>query len=158
VLKKQIFEERKQDNLLTLGRSIAMYPLIKKRKAIAILIFVTFSTFSIISTPVRAAMVDTGDIFKQNQHDLSRKHINIFLDRSEVHKYLVDWGINPDEAKARVDSLTDQEIENIASRMDQLPAGGDAFGVIVGGALIVFIVLLITDILGLTDVFTFVKK
>jgi hypothetical protein len=70
----------------------------------------------------------------------------------------VDWGINPDEAKARVDSLTDEEIENIASRMDQLPAGGDAFGVIVGAALIIFIVLLVTDILGLTDVFTFVKK
>ncbi len=135
-----------------------MYPLIKKRKAIAILIFVTFSTFSIISTPVRAAMVDTGEIFRQNQQDLSRNRINIFLDRSEVHKYLVDWGVNPDEAKARVDSLTDEEIENIASRMDQLPAGGDAFGVIVGAALIVFIVLLLTDILGLTDVFTFVKK
>lgn len=135
-----------------------MYPLIKKRKAIAILIFVTFSTFSIIITPVRAAMVYTGDIIKQNQHDLSRKRINTFLDRSEVHKYLVDWGINPDEAKARVDSLTDEEIENIATRMDQLPAGGDAFGVIVGAALIVFVVLLVTDILGLTDVFTFVKK
>ena len=135
-----------------------MYSLIQKRKTITIFIIVTFSAFSIISAPARAAMVDTGDIFKQNQHDLSRKHINIFLDRSEVHKYLVDWGINPDEAKARVDSLTDEEIENIASRMDQLPAGGDAFGVIVGAALIVFIVLLITDILGLTDVFTFVKK
>jgi hypothetical protein len=135
-----------------------MYSLIQKRKIIALLIFVTFCTFSIIVAPARSAMVDTAEIFRQSQNDFSRKRINMFLDRYEVHKHLVDCGINPDEAKARVDSLTDEEIENIASRMDQLPAGGDAFGAIVGAALIVFIVLLVTDILGLTDVFTFVKS
>ena len=103
-------------------------------------------------------MVDTGEIFKQNQYDLSRERINMLLDRSKVYKHLMEWGINPDEAKKRVDSLTDEEIKNIASRMNQLPAGGDAFGTIVGAALIVFVVLLVTDILGLTDVFSFVKK
>ncbi len=135
-----------------------MYSLIQKRKTITIFIIVTFSAFSIISAPARAAMVDTGEIFKQNQHDFSQKRINMFLERSEVHKHLVDWGINPDEAKARVDSLTDEEIENIASRMDQLPAGGDAVGAIIGAALIVFIILLVTDILGFTNVFSFVKS
>jgi len=42
--------------------------------------------------------------------------------------------------------------------MDHLPAGGDALGVIVGAGLLIFIILLITDILGLTDVFSFVKS
>ncbi len=135
-----------------------MYSLIQKRKAIAIMVIVTFSTLSIISAPVHATMINTVEIFKQNQNDLSSKSINTFLDRSEVQKYLVAWGVSPEEAKARIDSLSDQEIENIASRMDQLPAGGDAIGTIVGAALVVFIVLLITDILGLTDVFPFVKK
>jgi len=127
------------------------------RKSIAILVIVALSTFSIISTPARAAMVNTAEILKQNQHNLARKRINMFLDRSEVHKHLVAWGVNPEEAKARVDSLTDQEIEKIAARIDQLPAGG-GLGAIVGAALIVFIVLLVTDILGFTDVFSFVKK
>jgi hypothetical protein len=45
----------------------------------------------------------------------------------------------------------------IADKMDQLPAGGSTFGVIIGAAVIIFIVLLITDILGYTDIFTFVK-
>jgi hypothetical protein len=135
-----------------------MYSLIQKRKTIAILIIVTFGTLNIISAPAHATMINTGEIFKQSQHDLSSKSINTFLDRSEVQKHLVAWGVNPEEAKARVDSLTDDEIENIASRMDQLPAGGDAIGTIVGAALIVFIVLLVTDILGLTDVFSFVKS
>jgi hypothetical protein len=135
-----------------------MYSLIQKRKAIAILVIVSFSTFCIISAPARARMINTDEIFKQSQYDLSRKSINTFLDRSEVQKYLVAWGISPEEAKARIDSLTDEEIENIASRIDNLPAGGDGLGTIVGAALLIFIILLVTDILGFTDVFSFVKK
>jgi hypothetical protein len=135
-----------------------MYSLIQKRKAIAILVIVTFSTFCIISAPARARMINTDEIFKQSQYDLSRKSINTFLDRSEVQNYLVAWGVSPEEAKARIDSLTDEEIENIASRINRLPAGGDGLGTIVGAALLIFIILLITDILGYTDVFSFVKK
>jgi hypothetical protein len=135
-----------------------MYSLIQKRKAIAILVIVTFSTFCIISAPARARMINTDEIFKQSQYDLSRKSINTFLDRSEVQNYLVAWGVSPEEAKARIDSLTDEEIENIASRLNRLPAGGDGLGTIVGAALLIFIILLITDILGYTDVFSFVKK
>ena len=82
----------------------------------------------------------------------------MFLNRSEVQKHLVAWGVNPEEANTRVDSLTDQEIDKIATQIDQLPAGGDALGTIVGAALLIFIVLLITDILGFTDVFPFVKS
>jgi hypothetical protein len=134
-----------------------MHSLRQRRKSIAILVIVALSTFSIISAPAHAAMVNTAEILKQNQHNLARKRINMLLDRSEVHKHLVAWGGNPEEAKARVDSLTDQEIEKIAARIDQLPAGG-GLGAIVGAALIVFIVLLVTDILGFTDVFSFVKK
>ncbi|HAY38803.1 MAG TPA: hypothetical protein DCY53_05320 [Desulfobacteraceae bacterium] len=135
-----------------------MYSLIQKRKAIAILVIVSFSTLCIISAPAQAKMINTDEIFKQSQYDLSSKSINTFLDRSEIQKYLVAWGVSPEEAKARIDSLTDEEIENIASRIDRLPAGGDGLGTIVGAALLIFIILLITDILGFTDVFSFVKK
>ena len=135
-----------------------MHLLKLRRKSIAILVIIALSTFSIISAPAHAAMVNTAEILKQNQHNLACERINMFLDRSEVQKHLVAWGVNPDEAKARVDCLSDQEIERISARIDQLPSGGGALGTIVGAALIIFIVLLITDILGFTDVFAFVKS
>ncbi|OEU68304.1 MAG: hypothetical protein BBJ57_06155 [Desulfobacterales bacterium PC51MH44] len=128
------------------------------RKPIASLVIVALSAFSIISVPAHAAMVNTAEILKQNQHNLARERLHIFLNRSEVHKQLKAWGVNPEEAKARVDSLTDQEIAEIAARIDQLPAGGSGLGAIVGAAVLIFLVLLITDILGFTDVFSFVKK
>jgi len=135
-----------------------MHSLRQKRKSIAMLVIITLSTFSIISAPAHAAMVNTAEILKRNQHNLACERINMFLDRSEVQKHLVAWGVNPDEAKARIDCLSDQEIERISAQIDQLPAGSGALGTVVGAALIIFIVLLITDILGFTDVFTFVKS
>jgi len=68
-----------------------MYSLIQKRKAIAILVIVSFSTLCIISAPAQAKMINTDEIFKQSQYDLSSKSINTFLDRSEIQKYLVAW-------------------------------------------------------------------
>ena len=135
-----------------------MHSLRQKRKSIAVLVIIALSTFSIISAPAHAAIVNTAEILKRNQHNLACERINMFLDRSEVQKHLVAWGVNPNEAKARVDCLSDQEIERISAQIDQLPSGGGALGTVVGAALIIFIVLLITDILGLTNVFTFVKS
>ena len=128
------------------------------RKPIAYLVILALSAFTIISAPAHAVMVSTAEILKQKQQDITRERLNMLLDRSEVRKHLEDWGVNPEEAKARVDSLTDQEIAKIAARIDQLPAGGDGLGVIVGAAVLIFLVLLITDILGVTDIFPFVKK
>ena len=62
-------------------------------------------------------------------------------------------GVNPADAKARVASLTDDEAAQLASKIDNLPAGGDGVGALIGALLIIFIVLLITDILGVTHVF-----
>src|SRR3972149_232628 len=57
------------------------------------------------------------------------------------------------QSRARLDSLTDEEVQTLASKMDQLPAGADGLGLLV----FIFIVLLITDILGFTNLFPFVK-
>jgi hypothetical protein len=53
--------------------------------------------------------------------------------------------------------MTDEEAARLAARVDSLPAGGDGIGALVGAALLVFLVLLLTDILGFTHVFPFTK-
>ena len=128
-----------------------------QRKPIACLLILSLFAFTIISAPAHAVMIDTAKILKQKQQDLTRDRLHMLLDRSEVRKQLETWGVNPEEAKARIDSLTDKEVAEIAARLDQLPAGGDGLGVIVGAAVLIFLVLLITDILGVTDIFPFVK-
>lgn len=77
--------------------------------------------------------------------------------RERVASLLERYGVNPAEVRARVAALSDDEAAELASRIDQLPAGGDGAGALVGALLLVFVILLITDILGYTKVFPFTK-
>ena len=108
--------------------------------------------------PLLAAMVPTEATIYQIKAQDARDYLKRFISRNDIKKTLISQGIDPDEAKARVDSLSDSEVIEVADKIEQLPAGGGPFGAIIGAALIVFLVLLLTDILGYTDVFPFVKS
>lgn len=107
---------------------------------------------------VSAAMVGTETVFTITHAQNARTNLIKFLEHKEVRATMIAQGINPLEAKARVDSLSDAEVMRIADKMEQLPAGGSDFGVVLGTVLIIFLVLLFTDVMGYTDVFPFVKK
>jgi len=98
-----------------------------------------------------AGMVGTDQSISHELAVQDRAKILTFLDREDVVSQLQKQGVSASEAKARVYALTDDEAHNIAGKLDQLPAGGDVLGLI----FLVFIILLITDILGLTKVFPF---
>ena len=75
------------------------------------------------------------------------------LARADVMAALQSRGVSVDAARDRVAALTDAEAAQVAAQIDQAPAGGDVVGVIVT----IFVVLLITDILGWTKVFPFTR-
>ena len=108
--------------------------------------------------PILAAMIPTEMTNDTNKGQEARDLLNELISREDIQNYLTKQGIDPLEAKARVGSLTGSEAVGVAEQLERLPAGGSAIGVIFGAALIVFLVLLATDILGYTDVFPFVKK
>ena len=128
------------------------------RKPLAILLVMTFFSLTIVGTQAQAALVGTSQIIDQGYQEVERDRLRAFLDRAEVRDQLEALGVDRDIARARIDSLTNEEVADIVDRLDQLPAGGDGFATLVGAALLVFIILLITDLLGLTDIFPFVKK
>ncbi len=108
--------------------------------------------------PLLAAMVPTEATIYQIKAQDARDHLKTLISKNDIKKSLISQGIDPMEAKARVDSLSDSEVIEVADKIEQLPAGGGAFGVVIAASVIVFLVLLITDILGYTDVFPFVKS
>ncbi len=101
--------------------------------------------------PASAGIVTTN----QMQASAERDKVRNFLDRAEVRSQMQALGVDANAARARVDALTDEEAQNLASRIDQLPAGGDS---VLGILFAVFIILLITDLLGLTKVFPFTRS
>jgi hypothetical protein len=102
----------------------------------------------------QAAMIGTDQIMDHSQAQQDRAHVKNLLNRAELAAQLKDAGVDPTQLQARIDNLTDEEVALLAEQLDQLPAGSGILGV----AVLIFLVLLGTDIAGYTDVFPFVKK
>ena len=133
--------------------------LIRQRSKSASVFLITLMVLLTIPyQSVLAAMIETDatlDISLQGQE--ARNTIKSILAREGAQAVLGAQGIDPLEARARVDSLTDAEAVRIADQIEELPAGGNfLIGVLVAVGIIV-IILAITDALGYTDVFTFIR-
>lgn len=88
---------------------------------------------------------------QQSQFD--REYLLSSLDREEVQVALVRQWVDVDMAKLRVASMTDTEVRTLNSKMDSLPAASGAVGAIV----FILLVLLVTDLIGVTDVYPFIN-
>jgi hypothetical protein len=101
--------------------------------------------------PAHAALVGTEDALSTGL----RQTVLSALERVEVRDRLQAYGVSPQDVKERVAAMTDQELAQLGSGLDSLPAGGDS---IIGAIIFIFLVLLITDILGLTKIFPFTRS
>ena len=103
--------------------------------------------------PVQAAMISNGQIIGEVQTELDRSDVLQVLEREQAQQQLKALGVSPEMVKERVSHMTDNEVAQLNQHLADLPAGGDVLGVI----LILFIVFIITDMLGATNIFPFVK-
>ena len=119
------------------------------------LLIVTVALISFPIQPASAAMIGTEAAIAEATGGHERARVESFLSRGDVQAQMQKLGIDARDAKARVSALTDEEVRLLSGKLDKLPAGGlDALGVI----LLVFVILLITDILGLTKIFPFTRS
>jgi Family of unknown function (DUF6627) len=129
----------------------------KPGKATIAAVTFAFSVTLLPVGPAYAGMISTDRVIQQDRMNSDRERVSAFISRDDVRKEFQKHGVNPDEATARVGALSDAEIGQIADRLDSLPAGQDAATAIIGAAVTIFIILLITDILCLTSVFNFTR-
>lgn len=116
---------------------------------ITALVFVGFTQ------SVQAAIVGTEQVVTAVAAEQNRAKVAATFERADVQAELQKMGISADEARARVAAMSDAEAASVANKIDSLPAGGDG---IVGTIVFLFVLLLVTDILGLTKVFPFTKS
>lgn len=134
--------------------------MLKSRKFCRAIVTAVIAGIFVTSMPMpraQAALITSEDLATQRSATVDRARLNDLMAREDIQRELKNYGISPQEAQARVNSLTDEEVSQVAGRLDQLPAGQSALGVIIGAAVLIFIVLLITDIAGLTKVFPFTR-
>lgn len=126
-------------------------------RPLSLFLIFSFMLLDFTAISAKAGIIGTEAVINTLQGEKSRSRITAFLDRQEVQEAFLQKGIDPSQAKNSVANLTDREISSLCNVLDQLPAGGDGIGTVVGAAVLIFIILLITDILGFTNVFPFVK-
>ena len=101
-----------------------------------------------------ASIVSSVESYAVPGQTEARSKVIALLARADVRAEMAERGLSAEQAQQRVQALSDDEVASLAGRMDQAPAGGDILGIM----FTVFIVLLITDILGLTKVFPFTRS
>lgn len=122
---------------------------------------VTAAAFFVAIAPLpaaQAALIGTDQVIDRMAAEDARAKVNGFLSRDDVRQQMQSLGVSPEEAKARVASLSDAEVARVAGKLETMPAGQGAAGIIIGVAVITVVVLIITDILGFTNVFSFINK
>jgi hypothetical protein len=108
-----------------------------------------------VSLPImqsaNAAIISTESAIEMDERRTRIDHVNEILARASVQSTLVRFGVDPADASARVDALTNTELQTLEQQLEQLPAGGTGVVEVIG---IVAIVLVILELIGVTNFFS----
>jgi len=122
-----------------------MHAFQKMANPISILAVILLLLMSTLYQPAKAAMVGTEKLLISDRNQETRSYLQQMMSRKEIQEALVACGIDLQEAKIRIDSLTDSEIEQILEKINDLPAGGGidaAFVLIVVGVIVVLFIII----------------
>lgn len=120
-----------------------------KQKLLAWIALMSF--FGSVTLPAQAAMISTPEVIQSQQSAYDREQLASLLDREEIQEKLLSMGVAPDSVQERISSMTDFEIAQLNQQINDLPAGG-----VLGAIVLIFVVFIITDAIGATDIFPFV--
>ena len=121
------------------------------QRYVAMLLSVALMSLSFTNS--QAALVGNDLVINHVQQSYAKAELLQTINREQVKQQLLSMGVNPGDIERRVNLMTQEEIAQLNRQIEELPAGGDLLGVI----LIIFIVFVITDVIGATDIFPFIK-
>ena len=97
-----------------------------------------------------AGMIGTGYLVEDETRALSLSRIEVLLARDDVARQLEAFGVDRQRVEERLNGLSAAELVELEGRIAEQIAGGSDLLAVIG---IVFVVLLILDLTGVTDVF-----
>ena len=109
----------------------------------------------LICAPVsqaQAAIIANAQLIDQVQLANDKEALLQTINRVDLQEQLLVMGVTTADIESRINQMTQQEIAQLNQQINELPAGGDVLGII----LIIFIVFVITDVIGATDIFPFI--
>lgn len=113
----------------------------------------TLLLFAIVTAPLHASMVGTGELLASEQAHVDRAQLMQALSRDDIREQMERMGVSPEAAQERVSRMTDTEVAELNQRLAELPVGAGA----VETVLIILLILVLLDIFGVTDIFAFIR-
>ncbi len=125
----------------------------KTKQQVAVILSSLFLVSGLFVSTAQAAVVSSTDMLVEQHQFESKQSLKAFVDLDEVKSQLLELGVSADDVNARIDAMTADELAQLNATLQDAPAGAG----IVGVALTVFIVFVITDVIGATDIFPFIR-
>lgn len=121
------------------------------KRVLAIALSISLSSLSMGSA--QAAIVTNQQIIDKTYQVNDKQALLQIINREDVQQQLLSMGVSSADIESRINQMTHEEIAQLNQQMTELPAGADGLGLVV----LVFLVFVITDMLGATDIFPFVN-
>jgi hypothetical protein len=99
-----------------------------------------------------AGVYGSEQVLASQQHSYNKQHVLSFVDSDAVQQKLAALGVNQANAKMRIANMTQEELASLNTQMNEMPAGG-----IVGTIVTVLVVIAVLDVMGITDVYPFIR-
>jgi len=100
----------------------------------------------------QAAIISNSQVMDDIEQANNKAALLQTIHQVEVQEQLVRMGVSTADIENRINNMTEEEIAQLNQQIDELPAGGDILGIIV----LLFIIFVITDVIGATDIFPFI--
>lgn len=104
------------------------------------------------TTNLNAEAISSDSVMQTQASHYNKQQLIEMVNRADVQSKLVSLGVDSNQAIARINGMTDSEIAQLNDEINQAPAGG-----IVGAVLTVLAVIAILDLVGVTDVYPFIR-
>ena len=99
-----------------------------------------------------AGVFGSDQVIADQQHQYNKQQVLSFVDNAQVQNKLIELGVSPADAKQRIANMTSAELDALNNQLNEMPAGG-----IVGTILTVLVVVAVLDLMGITDVYPFIR-
>ena len=110
------------------------------------------SVFLLGTSNVNAEAISSDSVMQTQAAHYNKQQLIDMVNRSDVQSKLVSLGVDSNQAIARINGMTDSEIAQLNDEINQAPAGG-----VVGAVLTVLAIVAILDLIGVTDVYPFIR-
>jgi hypothetical protein len=111
--------------------------------------FITFHMILFVTSPAMAAMVPSQGSPQAGSQEIQKDvdKIQHALESKLVQEKLKAYGLTSDEVSAKLSSMSPEQIHMLASASDDILAGGDGLGAVIGVLIIILLIIVILKLL-----------